>query len=119
MVSILDELAALKPTSTTTQAELDLGFDKFYASLLQNSAVAGLALQVHWDTVNPNPPGASDSYFWNYVQGAFNQADIWNRRHPADPPKTIQLIVMPDSNRRHGFSRRFPVAMGCSCLRLR
>ena len=28
----------------------------FYTGLLMNPAVSGLTLQVHWDTLNPNPP---------------------------------------------------------------
>jgi hypothetical protein len=95
-VSVLDEIAALQTANpSATQQEMDQGFDQFYLGLLQDSAVAGLALQVHWDTVNPKPPGASDSYFWNYVDDAFAQAKLWNSRHPASTPKTIQLIMMP------------------------
>ena len=37
-----------------TPAELDAYFNSLYQSLLADSAVAGLTLQVHWDTLNPN-----------------------------------------------------------------
>ncbi|MGB0065674.1 MAG: hypothetical protein WBP85_14625 [Terracidiphilus sp.] len=96
VVSVLDEISALQTANpSATQKEMDAGFDQFYQSLLEESAVAGLTLQVHWDTVNPKPPGHADSYFWNYVDEAFKQARIWNRAHLAETPKTIQLIMMP------------------------
>jgi len=97
-VSILDEITALNAATPppTTQEQLDSGFTGFYETLLANSATAGLALQVHWDTVNLNPPdGVKEPYFWNYVDDAFNETKIWNDAHPADTPKTIQLILMP------------------------
>ena len=50
---------------------------------------------MHWDTVNPNPPGVANAYFWNYVDDAFSQTAAWNTQNPAQAPKTIQLIVMP------------------------
>jgi hypothetical protein len=50
---------------------------------------------VHWDTLNPNPPGASNSYFWNFVDDAFAQAAKWDAQNPTLAPKTIQLIVTP------------------------
>ena len=53
---------AANPSITT--AQLDAYFNTFYQGLLQDPAVAGLGLQVHWDTLNPNPPGAANSYFW-------------------------------------------------------
>lgn len=99
VVSVEDEIAALDPNNTLTQPQLDAGFDSFYQGLLEDSAVAGLALQVHWDTVNPYPPDSPglsvNPYFWNYVDDAFYEAALWNQQHPADAPKTIQLIVMP------------------------
>ena len=75
---------------------MDEGFSQFYQSLLTNEAVAGLALQVHWDTVNPNPPdGLKKPYLWNYVDDAFRVAKAWNDANPGATPKTIQLILMP------------------------
>jgi hypothetical protein len=79
-----------------TTAQLDAYFNGYYQGLLNNPAIAGLALQVHWDTLNPNPPGASTSYFWNYVDDAFAQAAAWDAQNPTQAPKTIQLIVTPD-----------------------
>jgi uncharacterized repeat protein (TIGR01451 family) len=76
-----------------TPAALDAYFDTLYQSLLDDAAVSGLTLQVHWDTLNPNPPSGANAYFWNYVDDAFNQAAAWNAANPAQTPKTIQLIV--------------------------
>jgi hypothetical protein len=70
----------------------------FYPGLLDNPAVSGLALQIHWDTLNPNPPDDADAYFWNYVDDAFSSVGTWNSKHPKATPKTIQLIVSPGFN---------------------
>ncbi len=76
-----------------TAAELDAYFNGLYQSLLEDGAVAGLTLQVHWDTLNPNPPTGANPYYWNYVDDAFGQAAAWNTANPTQTPKTIQLIV--------------------------
>ena len=81
--------------SLTTPAQLAYYFAGLYQQVLADPAVAGLALQVHWDTLNPNPPGALNSYNWTYVDLAFLEALIWDVQHPASAPKTIQLIVQP------------------------
>lgn len=97
-VSIVDEIAALNAASPPppTQQQLDEGFSEFYQGLLENPAVAGLALQVHWDTVNPHgPDGKLKPYFWNYVDEAFRSAKAWNDANPSETPKTIQLILLP------------------------
>jgi uncharacterized protein (TIGR03437 family) len=83
----------IKTNSSLTPAQLDAYFDGLYQDLLSNPAIAGATLQVHWDTLNPNPPGAANSYYWNYVDDAFNQAAAWNTQNPANAPKNIQLIV--------------------------
>jgi uncharacterized protein (TIGR03437 family) len=81
--------------SSITPAQLIAYFDNLYQDLLNNPGISGLALQVHWDTLNPNPPAAANPYDWSYVDEAFNQASIWNAKNPALPPKTIQLILTP------------------------
>ena len=86
--------AARNPVLITT-AQMDAGFNSFYQDLLSNPAVAGLAVRPYWATLNPNPPGAADTYYWNLVDDAFNQAAGWNAQNPASAPKTIQLIVPP------------------------
>ncbi len=96
VVNVEDEIGALLTADPSiTVAQLDAGFNSFYQELLSNPAIAGLALRPHWDTLNPNPPGAPNTYYWNLVDDAFNQAAVWNAQNPAQAPKTIQLIVTP------------------------
>lgn len=74
MVNIEDSITQQqKGNGSITVAQLDSYFNSFYLELLNDPAISGLALQVHWDTVNPNPPTASNAYLWNYVDDAFTQ----------------------------------------------
>jgi Resolvase, N terminal domain len=50
---------------------------------------------VHWDTLNPRPPSATNPYDWSYVDDAFDRVSVWNVQNPTKAPKTIQLIVTP------------------------
>jgi uncharacterized protein (TIGR03437 family) len=75
--------------------DLNAFFNNLYQQLLGNPAISGLTLQVHWDTLNPNPPAASNAYDWSLVDDAFNQVSAWNAQNLAQSPKTIQLIVSP------------------------
>jgi hypothetical protein len=74
------------------KAKPPVDFNGLYQDLLSNPAIAGLTLQVHWDTLNPT---AANVYDWSYVDDAFNQAAAWNTQNPAKAPKNIQLIVTP------------------------
>jgi uncharacterized protein (TIGR03437 family) len=82
-----------KANPAITPAALNSYFNNLYQDLLGNLAISGLTLQVHWDTLNPNPPTAANPYDWSYVDDAFHQASAWNVQNPAQTPKTIQLIV--------------------------
>ena len=84
-----------KANPSITPAQLNDYFNNLYQDLLGNPAISGLALQVHWDTVNPSPPSDTRPYDWSYVDDAFNQVSTWNVQNPAKPQKTIQLIVTP------------------------
>ena len=96
VVNVEDEINSLsKANPAITAAQMDTAFNSFYQDLLSNPAVAGLALQVHWDTLNPNPPGSANAYSWDFVDDAFNQAEAWSAQNPSKAPKTIQLIVTP------------------------
>ena len=86
-VDITETLNRQQTGSCTNPGDWDAYFNCLYQDLLANPAISGLEIQVHWDTVNPNPPGAANSYFWNYVDDAFAQASSAN--------KTIQFIVTP------------------------
>ncbi len=81
--------------SLTTPAQLAGYFAGLYQQVLADPAVSGLALQVHWDRLNPNPPGAFNSYDWTYLDLAFIEVAIWDVEHLNSAPKTIQLIVQP------------------------
>ena len=76
-------------------ADLNSYFNNLFASLVANPAIAGLALQVHWDQVNPIAPPDSNAYDWSYLDDAFAQASQWNAQNPGQLPKTIQLIMTP------------------------
>jgi hypothetical protein len=93
---LITEQQQANPSITT--AQLDVYFNGLYQDLLSNPAVSGLTLQVHWDWLNPNPPGAANSYAWNIVDDAFAQAAAWDAQHPAQAPKTIQIIATPGFN---------------------
>jgi hypothetical protein len=80
-------------TPTPTQQQLEGDFNRFYQQLLADPAIAGLALQVQWHTVNPNPPGTAGDYDWTWVDIAFYAVNAWNSSNPSSPPKTVQLIV--------------------------
>ena len=75
--------------------DLNAYFNSLYRQLLANPAISGLTLQVHWDTLNPNPPATANPYDWSLVDDAFNQASALNAQNPGQSPKTIQLIVTP------------------------
>ena len=96
MVNVEDDInQQQKANPSITPAQLDAYFNSLYQDLLGNPAISGLTLQVHWDTLNPNPPAAANPYDWNYVDDAFAQAAAWNAKIRPSAPKTIQLIVTP------------------------
>jgi hypothetical protein len=101
-----------------TAAQLDNYFDTLYGGLLNDPAISGLTLQVHWDTLNPNSPTSANPYEWNIVDDAFAQVTAWDNQNPTQAPKTIQLIVTAGFNRPNGYWRRFPVATVCFKRRL-
>jgi hypothetical protein len=77
---------------------------KYFYTLLENPAVAGLALAAPWGPLNPNDPGpdpfhpAAGAYVWNSLDDAFIAVDRWNRSHAWLAPKTIQMIPTPGFN---------------------
>lgn len=90
MVPVEDAVAAAE-TEGVSSAGMDYYLTtEFYPSLLGNAAVSGLAIQIHWSTLNPE----AGSYVWNYVEDAFMSVANWNTDNPTNP-KTIQLIVTP------------------------
>ncbi len=78
-----------------TPAQLEASFVSLYQDLLSNPAVSGLAIAVNWSALNPNPPGAPNSYDWSWLDDPFNQVSTWNGQNPTKASKTIQLLVFP------------------------
>jgi hypothetical protein len=75
VVNVEDDIKSeQKANPSITSAQLNAYFNGFYQDRLSNPAIAGLTLQVHWDTLNPNPPAAANAYDWSTVDDAFNQA---------------------------------------------
>jgi hypothetical protein len=69
----------------------------YFHQLLDNPAVAGLAVRVHWKSLNPGPPSDTDpkqGYDWSILQDAFRTIEAWNAAHPKNF-KTIQLAITP------------------------
>jgi hypothetical protein len=91
----VDISAEILKNSGMTAAQLNSYFNGLYLEMLQNTAVSGLAIQAHWDTLNPNPPGSAKPYDWTYLDDAFAQVWLWNWQNPNLPRKTIQLIITP------------------------
>src|ERR1700677_3581311 len=90
------DIANLKSMGQPTDpASLNGYFFNLYQLVLKEPAIYGLEIQIHWDTVNPNPPGTNGDYVWDYLDDAFDQVRLWNTAHPTSPPKTIMLIVTP------------------------
>ncbi len=78
MVNVEGSIALLP--ANPSAAQLDTYFNGVYQNLLANPAISGLALQLHWDRLNPNPPAAANAYAWNISDDAFNQVAAWNSR---------------------------------------
>ncbi len=79
-----------------SQTNIDAYFAGMYASLLDNPAISGLDMRVHWATLNPNDPATSTApYVWDPLDLAFAAVGSWNAAHTGLPPKTIQLNIIP------------------------
>jgi hypothetical protein len=72
-----------------TETELAADFASLYSQLLTNQAISGLAIQVHWDRLNPYPQYYDQPYDWSFLQPAFDAIQT----NPAFSAKTIQLII--------------------------
>ncbi len=83
----------IKQFQKANSSGVDSQFNNLYQSLLSNPSIAGLTLQVQWDTLNPNTTSSANAYDWSSVDDAFAQATAWNSQNPTSPGKTIQLIV--------------------------
>jgi hypothetical protein len=79
----------------------DDALKRLYNSVLENPAVSGIALQVHWRFVQPDQPPAELN--WDYIDDAFERAK-------AHPGKKIQLIVTAGFN-----SPKWMLDSGANC----
>jgi hypothetical protein len=92
VVDVADQVALWKKADPgITETELASDFAALYSELLTNQAISGLAIQVHWDTLNPLPQYYDSPYDWSFLQPAFDAI----QQNSAFSAKTIQLIVAP------------------------
>jgi len=94
----VENVVAPLQTEGLSRKAVDSRLISLYGGLLNNPAISGLTLQIHWDTLNPQPPAHANPYFWDYVDDAFSAVQSWNDNSPSATPKTIQLIVTPGFN---------------------
>ena len=100
----------IKQFQKANSQQLDSQFDSLYQNLLSNPAIAGLTLQVQWNTLNPDPPSSANAYDWNSVDDAFAQATAG---------KTVQLIVTPGFSSPQWALIKFLLAMDYSSHRFK
>lgn len=83
---------------------VDKALTNYFGYLLDNPAVSGLFLQAQWQDLQPSDPGSNplkpnpDSFYFNYLDDAFNAIITWNKANGSKPPKTLQLDVTPGFN---------------------
>jgi len=83
---------------------VDQYLTNYFGYLLDNEAVSGLLLETEWQQLQPSDPGPnpltpnSGSFYFNYLDDAFNAIKAWNKANPSKPPKTLQLGVSPGFN---------------------
>ena len=76
----------------------------YFGYLLDNEAVSGLLLETEWQQLQPTDPGPLSSppnpgsFYFNYLDDAFNAIIAWHKANPSKPPKTLQLGVSPGFN---------------------
>lgn len=88
-VDIGDAIATYTGKVSNTSA-LHAYLQSFYASLLADPAISGIALGEHWDQAQPSSGTAASSFDWSYIDDAFIAATA--------AQKTVQLIVTPGFN---------------------
>jgi len=84
-----------------TLAPTDEAVVNYITVLLDNPAVSGVTAYASWHLLSPGNPGpnpaspAAGAYNWDPLDDIFIAVNDWNIANPADPPKTIQLIMLP------------------------
>ncbi len=82
----IDDQKKINPSITNAQLRTFFR-DKFHG-LLQNPAVAGIALQIGWSVLNPRPLSDPQPYDWGILDVAFDTVATF-------PPKQVQILVFP------------------------
>jgi len=98
----VDISAEILKNSGMTAAQLNSYFNGLYLEMLQNTAVSGLAIQAHWDTLNPNPPGSAKPYDWTYLNERYGWDPALVSIAVAGPTAASAEMILPnDSNTPH------------------
>ena len=82
----IDDQKKLNPSITNAQLRMFFR-DKFHG-LMENPAVAGIALQIGWSVLNPRPLSDPQPYDWGILDAAFDTAANF-------APKQVQILVFP------------------------
>jgi uncharacterized protein (TIGR03437 family) len=83
----LGEAIGSYPGKTPSGPALHTYLQNFYAGLLADPAIAGIALGAHWDQTQPLSGTAPSSFDWSYLDDVFAAASAAH--------KTVQLIMTP------------------------
>ncbi|HEY4364656.1 MAG TPA: hypothetical protein VGN17_27070 [Bryobacteraceae bacterium] len=75
------------PGKSPSPAVLHAYLQNFYAGLLADPAIAGIAFGAHWDQTQPSSGTAASSFDWSYLDDVFTAATAAH--------KTVQLIMTP------------------------
>jgi len=78
---------ATYPGKAPSGPELHTYLQNFYAGLLADPAIAGIAFGAHWDLTQPSAGTAPSSFDWSYLDDVFAAASAAH--------KTVQLIITP------------------------
>ncbi len=75
------------PGKSPSPSVLHTYLQNFYAGLLADPTIAGIAFGAHWDQTQPSSGTASSSFDWSYLDDVFTAASAAH--------KTVQLIMTP------------------------
>jgi hypothetical protein len=75
------------PGKPPSPSALHAYLQNFYAGLLADPTIAGIAFGAHWDQTQPSSGSAASSFDWSYLDDVFTAASAAH--------KTVQLIMTP------------------------
>src|SRR5581483_3701066 len=85
-IAVHDAIASY-PGKAPSGPALHTYLQNFYAGLLTDPAIAGIAFGAHWDQTQPLSGTAPSSFDWSYLDDVFAAASAAH--------KTVQLIMTP------------------------